>query len=378
MTTVSQPVAQELYNLRVVLHNYLHAQLQYVYAEDWWEQGVVQHLKRQFGFDYLAPLTTNERRFAMLDVASLITLYMRNAELHKDISPAFRTHLTELQVALQQWVLQPEVDTHSALVVQHATALRDIIKRPPTSPSPDTTRVVEEATAPSPPLSTAQVLPSSVTQNPSSAPPITDVPPARSHSPVRSGTLGRQIARGCLIQLRRQIVHSCVTWLRRNMVRGCAVQLVALVLLCSGIVWLSNVVTSINPLQGLQAWYGNPLQGLQTWYSHTLEWLVSSFPQANESERAESIHIEPAASPTPSTPTLQVGGRARIVTTGGSNARVRGEPDLADQPRILGLPNGTEVTILDGPIEVDDLAWWQISAGEIEGWTAATLLEPIE
>jgi hypothetical protein len=44
---------------------------------------------------------------------------------------------------------------------------------------------------------------------------------------------------------------------------------------------------------------------------------------------------------------------------------------------VRGVLNGTEVLVLEGPVEADNYRWWKVRAGQFEGWMAETLLEPL-
>jgi hypothetical protein len=41
---------------------------------------------------------------------------------------------------------------------------------------------------------------------------------------------------------------------------------------------------------------------------------------------------------------------------------------------IACLPDGTEMTVLGGPIEADGLVWWQVESDLGTGWGAADYL----
>jgi hypothetical protein len=54
---------------------------------------------------------------------------------------------------------------------------------------------------------------------------------------------------------------------------------------------------------------------------------------------------------------------------------LRGEPGLAGQV-VDTLPNGTPLTVIDGPRQVDDANWWLVDGGATYGWAAEGLLRP--
>lgn len=68
-------------------------------------------------------------------------------------------------------------------------------------------------------------------------------------------------------------------------------------------------------------------------------------------------------------PTLRIGGFAEVINLDGGALRVRAKPGLDPSIRVLGrVPQGSQVQILEGPREVDALAWWRIRAEGVEGW----------
>lgn len=90
----------------------------------------------------------------------------------------------------------------------------------------------------------------------------------------------------------------------------------------------------------------------------------------------------PTATLAPTTaPALGIGGRARIANLGGAPLRARETPGLS--PIVARIPEGSEVTIREGPVEADGYTWWRVEAGEISGWVAerspegTPFLEPV-
>lgn len=131
-------------------------------------------------------------------------------------------------------------------------------------------------------------------------------------------------------------------------------------------------------------------------------WLLSSFDVAGmvmatpTAERAAVATVtatpasaSPTAAPTPTPaptrpPTMRVGGQARVVNVGDSTLRAREEPGLTTSSRIVArFPDGSQVTVVEGPQEADGLTWWRVSGAEGEGWSAerspdgVVLLEPL-
>lgn len=73
---------------------------------------------------------------------------------------------------------------------------------------------------------------------------------------------------------------------------------------------------------------------------------------------------------------LYIGARAFVVISpegeSRSDLRVRAEPG---GEQIASMSEGTQFTIVDGPVCVDGLTWWQIETldGEISGWSAESI-----
>ena len=86
------------------------------------------------------------------------------------------------------------------------------------------------------------------------------------------------------------------------------------------------------------------------------------------------VHLErrdPAQPATSGIPwPLRIGATV-VVTTSDDCLRVREEPGL-DAREVDCLDNGSVVTISGGPVETDDLEWWQL--GGYEGWSASNWL----
>lgn len=82
----------------------------------------------------------------------------------------------------------------------------------------------------------------------------------------------------------------------------------------------------------------------------------------------------PAAAPTPSGPqTFQVGDTAMNINDGAVNFRKT--PGYQNKPasdRIALVPQGERLLIVDGPVEVDGLVWWNVEWQGQNGWMAET------
>ncbi len=84
--------------------------------------------------------------------------------------------------------------------------------------------------------------------------------------------------------------------------------------------------------------------------------------------------ITPTMTPAPATPTpvpfLHPGARAQVVNVGSAPLRGRNQPGTA-YPVQTSFPEGTIVTILEGPVEADGYVWWLIESEEAgRGWSA--------
>ncbi len=80
------------------------------------------------------------------------------------------------------------------------------------------------------------------------------------------------------------------------------------------------------------------------------------------------------ATPEPGEGELAVGDEAVVVGTDPECLNVRISPGTANEP-VTCIPDGTEVTVLGGPSEVDNLTWMKIRAPSGEGWAATEYLE---
>ena len=97
---------------------------------------------------------------------------------------------------------------------------------------------------------------------------------------------------------------------------------------------------------------------------------ATAAPQASPTlTPAATAALTPAATPEGGIPSPTVGGRAQV-TTRYEFVNLRKEPGL-DAETVGQLPNGTIVTILEGPEEADAIRWWKVDAGEGNvGWAA--------
>ena len=75
---------------------------------------------------------------------------------------------------------------------------------------------------------------------------------------------------------------------------------------------------------------------------------------------------------------IEIGAAVQVTGTGGAGLRLRMEPSLASQVRLLG--NEAEVfQVSDGPVEQDGYTWWYLVRSEDptrHGWGVSDFLIP--
>lgn len=69
-------------------------------------------------------------------------------------------------------------------------------------------------------------------------------------------------------------------------------------------------------------------------------------------------------------PVLTPGGLARVVNLNGSPLRARSTPGLTSGV-VARIPEGSQVTLLEGPTSADGYTWWRVEAEAGSGWVAA-------
>ncbi|WP_322487777.1 SH3 domain-containing protein [Chloroflexus sp.] len=99
-------------------------------------------------------------------------------------------------------------------------------------------------------------------------------------------------------------------------------------------------------------------------------------PAITSAEPATTVVTEPAATaaPLPSPERLAI-GRMAIVSTEIPALNVRAQPSIASAITLVLVP-GTQVEIIDGPVEAEGRVWWQVRSAGIEGWCAGDFLQP--
>jgi hypothetical protein len=117
---------------------------------------------------------------------------------------------------------------------------------------------------------------------------------------------------------------------------------------------------------------------------------AASQPATSLSQTRTAALPTPTPSPTPTplpTPTpepvLHPGGKSRVVNIGSAALRARANPGLGQRVQA-SFSEGSQVTIVEGPVEADGYTWWRIEGEEGAGWCAegnpeggTTWLEPL-
>jgi hypothetical protein len=66
---------------------------------------------------------------------------------------------------------------------------------------------------------------------------------------------------------------------------------------------------------------------------------------------------------------LQPGSPAQVVNVGEAPLRARRGPSI-NEPVQARFPAGTQLTVLEGPVEADGYIWWRVEADGASGWSA--------
>jgi len=88
----------------------------------------------------------------------------------------------------------------------------------------------------------------------------------------------------------------------------------------------------------------------------------------------------PELPPVPTLPqtlvTLAIGDSARVNVTGADNLRLRTSPNLDNSTIVTLMPDGSIVTLIDGPITHAGFTWWRVRMADgVEGWAVESLLD---
>ncbi len=118
--------------------------------------------------------------------------------------------------------------------------------------------------------------------------------------------------------------------------------------------------------------------GVGAWWFLGREEAPAAVSQAPISAPTRVATARPTAAPTarptqtaaPTAPvTLGVGGTARVVNLNGAPLRAREAPGLSARVAAR-IPEGSLVTLRDGPVEADGYQWWSVEAEAGVGWVA--------
>ncbi|NJN15599.1 MAG: SH3 domain-containing protein [Oscillochloris sp.] len=105
--------------------------------------------------------------------------------------------------------------------------------------------------------------------------------------------------------------------------------------------------------------------------------VITTAPAINsaiQSDAADTTAPEPTVTPEPTPEGLRPQSRATVVDSiPGLN--LRAQPGQ-DQQIVLSLAPGTEVEVLEGPIDLAGLEWWRVRSAGIEGWCVGEFLVP--
>ncbi len=81
--------------------------------------------------------------------------------------------------------------------------------------------------------------------------------------------------------------------------------------------------------------------------------------------------------PLPTTDSISIGAFVQVVGTGGEGLRLRAQPGLTSEVRLLGHESET-FQVRDGPLEADGYVWWYLVSPNDEshsGWAVSNYLE---
>jgi hypothetical protein len=95
-----------------------------------------------------------------------------------------------------------------------------------------------------------------------------------------------------------------------------------------------------------------------------------------------TLTVTPATihTPVPSEPGvnggIQIGGYVQVHSTGGKTLRARSGPGT-DHEVVMRLAEGTQLLVLEGPVEANGYVWWKVRGDQSEGWCADRWLMPV-
>ncbi|MFN8375006.1 MAG: SH3 domain-containing protein [Anaerolineae bacterium] len=146
------------------------------------------------------------------------------------------------------------------------------------------------------------------------------------------------------------------------------------VLATDGTTTLMHVDTRQGLNSGRLVWIGPAAAPLRLVWVHDTRTQAEQYGAWGQLAGGQGEIISPLALPTlpVAGPALAAGSTALINTTEGDQLNVRSGPGR-DYGIVTRLDDGTRVTIIDGPRTADGLIWWQIRAGDLEGWVIESI-----
>lgn len=114
------------------------------------------------------------------------------------------------------------------------------------------------------------------------------------------------------------------------------------------------------------------LRGRLSELQHQLD-TIEQKQQKSARELSVGAAEPPQHDPIDATSELGIGVVAWVTQEGGPSTRLYTRPGEEAGGMIDRIPSGTQMTILDGPAEVDNQTWWRVRTTEgREGWVPAT------
>ena len=75
---------------------------------------------------------------------------------------------------------------------------------------------------------------------------------------------------------------------------------------------------------------------------------------------------------------IYLGATVQVANTDGTGLNIRSDPSTSGEVLSVFL-DGTQVQVIDGPVEAEGFVWWQITGNEVEaGWTVSDYLIVVE
>jgi hypothetical protein len=97
-------------------------------------------------------------------------------------------------------------------------------------------------------------------------------------------------------------------------------------------------------------------------------------PEATETSAAPPPTEAP---PTPPPGQVGVGGKVRVVGTGGAGLSLRQQPD-PNAPRLAIAAEGEELDVIGGSRQIAGFTWWQVRRADgVEGWAVQNYMQAV-